>query len=202
MRLVNVQDAMDLENRAKLDLLTGIYNKIPSQEQVDHILEHSPEGTKHTFLFLDLDDFKGTNHNLGHSFGDFLLSAPPRQKVWEIQIGYADENHAEVFFIMARREDTRLASMKSHIDTAHRGGTLLEDNKKLTILYANHFFYSIFATNRESCKELFNNEVSRSFRKDKKVQILAELEKGLEHSKTYHTELEIISASGIKAGIP
>ncbi|MFI3254825.1 MAG: sensor domain-containing diguanylate cyclase [Eubacteriales bacterium] len=73
-KLEDVQEVKDLEAKAKVDLLTGIYNKISFQEQVERILSQTAEDTHHTFFFIDLDDFKGINDNYGHSFGDFLLS--------------------------------------------------------------------------------------------------------------------------------
>lgn len=73
-KLEDVQEVKDLEAKAKVDLLTGIYNKISFQEQVERILSHSEDEVHHTFFFIDLDDFKGINDNYGHGFGDFLLS--------------------------------------------------------------------------------------------------------------------------------
>ncbi|MFI3251011.1 MAG: GGDEF domain-containing protein [Eubacteriales bacterium] len=73
-RLINIQDVMDLENKAKRDLLTGVYNKMSFQEKVEQIIANSPDEAHHSFIFLDLDDFKGINDNFGHSFGDFLLT--------------------------------------------------------------------------------------------------------------------------------
>lgn len=70
---VNVQDLMALETKATYDMLTNTLNKISFQEQTSHILAHSTVKDRHALFFIDLDDFKGINDNLGHPFGDFLL---------------------------------------------------------------------------------------------------------------------------------
>lgn len=70
---VNVQAFMDLETKASYDMLTKCLNKISFEEQVVHIINCSPLTARHALFFIDLDDFKGVNDTLGHSFGDFLL---------------------------------------------------------------------------------------------------------------------------------
>lgn len=70
---VNIQSLMELETKASYDMLTNCLNKISFQEQVSHVLKHASLQTRHALFFIDLDDFKGINDNLGHSFGDFLL---------------------------------------------------------------------------------------------------------------------------------
>lgn len=70
---VNIHSLMELEKKASYDMLTNCLNKISFQEQVVHILKNSAIGHRHALFFVDLDDFKGINDNLGHTFGDFLL---------------------------------------------------------------------------------------------------------------------------------
>lgn len=69
----NVHSHQEMIKRANTDLLTGSLNKMATLEQVSEILASSNEDAKHALLFLDLDDFKYVNDNLGHAFGDFLL---------------------------------------------------------------------------------------------------------------------------------
>lgn len=69
----NIHSLMALETRATYDMLTNCLNKISFQEQVSKKLEHSNLNIRHALIFVDLDDFKGINDNLGHTFGDFLL---------------------------------------------------------------------------------------------------------------------------------
>lgn len=70
---VNIHSIMELEMKATFDMLTNCLNKNSFQEQVEHILANSTIQQRHALFFIDLDDFKGINDNLGHSFGDFLL---------------------------------------------------------------------------------------------------------------------------------
>lgn len=71
--LKNVEMQQEMLRRANTDLLTGCLNKMAFLEKVTEILESSKNGEKHALFFLDLDNFKYVNDNLGHAFGDFLL---------------------------------------------------------------------------------------------------------------------------------
>lgn len=68
----NIQTIKELENKASFDLLTGCYNKISFQEKVEEVLGSNLE-EPHALFFLDLDEFKFVNDNLGHAFGDYLI---------------------------------------------------------------------------------------------------------------------------------
>jgi hypothetical protein len=65
-----------LEHRAFHDGLTGLPNRALFREQVGHALSRrSQAGTPLALLFIDLDDFKTVNDQLGHAAGDDLLAA-------------------------------------------------------------------------------------------------------------------------------
>jgi diguanylate cyclase (GGDEF)-like protein len=63
-----------MERQAKEDALTGLPNRAAFREQLAATLARSTRsGARHALLFIDLDDFKSVNDNLGHDAGDRLL---------------------------------------------------------------------------------------------------------------------------------
>jgi diguanylate cyclase (GGDEF)-like protein len=69
-----------LEHRAFHDGLTGLPNRALFRERIGHALRRrSQAGTPLALLFIDLDDFKTVNDQLGHAIGDDLLVAVARR---------------------------------------------------------------------------------------------------------------------------
>ena len=65
-----------LEHQAFHDGLTGLANRALFRERVGHALRRrSQAGVPLALLFIDLDDFKTVNDQLGHAAGDELLVA-------------------------------------------------------------------------------------------------------------------------------
>ncbi len=62
-----------LDDKAKIDLLTGILNKLTFEEYAGNCLESSLESEQRALLIIDLDDFKSVNDNYGHAMGDKVL---------------------------------------------------------------------------------------------------------------------------------
>ncbi|MEZ4359454.1 MAG: GGDEF domain-containing response regulator [Kofleriaceae bacterium] len=63
-----------LTQLAHFDQLTGLANRATFRDRLQVILEHARR--KHlqfTVMYLDLDDFKGTNDGYGHDCGDLVL---------------------------------------------------------------------------------------------------------------------------------
>ncbi len=54
--------------------LTGLYNKAAVESSIRACLRASDAGARHALMIIDVDDFKGVNDNLGHLFGDSVLS--------------------------------------------------------------------------------------------------------------------------------
>jgi diguanylate cyclase (GGDEF)-like protein/PAS domain S-box-containing protein len=64
----------ELAYKATHDALTGLYNRIEFQTQLNNILNRSsPEKIEHALLYMDLDRFKIVNDTCGHEAGDQLL---------------------------------------------------------------------------------------------------------------------------------
>ena len=63
-----------LDTKASTDPLTGILNKKAFEEMASQRLETSLSIERHALILLDLDNFKGVNDNLGHAYGDKVLS--------------------------------------------------------------------------------------------------------------------------------
>lgn len=71
---------LDLLFKAEHDALTELYNKATTQQLIQKYFE-SDEGKsgKHAFFMFDVDNFKKINDNLGHAFGDVVLSQVARK---------------------------------------------------------------------------------------------------------------------------
>ncbi len=70
----NVQKEIDLNEKASLDLLTNVLNKISFEQQVGNLLMDETKGVHHALVIIDMDDFKEVNDKYGHQFGDFVLT--------------------------------------------------------------------------------------------------------------------------------
>lgn len=64
----------EFKNKAQRDLLTGLYNKITTEDLVRTYLENEGKECRSALFIIDIDDFKGINDNLGHLFGDAVLN--------------------------------------------------------------------------------------------------------------------------------
>jgi len=78
-KIFGVIKDIDAEVRYKFnserDLLTGCYNKVTSIELVEYILKNDyAKGTCY-LIIIDIDNFKAINDNMGHSYGDIVLTS-------------------------------------------------------------------------------------------------------------------------------
>ena len=65
-----------IEKQANNDFLTGLYNRMRCETDMEHYIEQTKrDGGEGALLYMDLDDFKHINDGLGHQYGDVLLKA-------------------------------------------------------------------------------------------------------------------------------
>ena len=69
-----LQATKELQTQAYTDILTGLPNRLMFNDYLARLLAYSKRNNvQFALLFIDLDDFKVVNDNLGHNMGDMLL---------------------------------------------------------------------------------------------------------------------------------
>ena len=61
-----------LEDKADMDLLTGLTNKVATERMIAEYIEAN-KNERGVLFILDIDNFKKVNDTMGHAFGDTLL---------------------------------------------------------------------------------------------------------------------------------
>jgi len=86
----NAQLYTQLEQKSRLDGLTGLFNRRHFEERLkDEISRHSRYGDAFSIFMLDLDNFKAYNDAYGHLAGDLLLNQVGR--IIESSVRNADQ---------------------------------------------------------------------------------------------------------------
>ncbi|MBR1524509.1 MAG: GGDEF domain-containing protein [Lachnospiraceae bacterium] len=74
-KAVNTRHNQTLQEKAETDLLTGLLNKISTEQKVtDYLAEAKTKGQSAILFLIDIDNFKKVNDTMGHAFGDELLA--------------------------------------------------------------------------------------------------------------------------------
>ena len=63
----------NLDDKARIDLLTGILNKLTFEEYAANIISGSLTNEKRALITIDIDNFKNVNDTFGHAAGDKVL---------------------------------------------------------------------------------------------------------------------------------
>lgn len=63
-----------LQNAARMDGLTGLYNKVTTQDLIEEFIKHEGRDGNHAMFMIDIDYFKEINDRFGHARGDMVLA--------------------------------------------------------------------------------------------------------------------------------
>ena len=64
------REVSDIKSKSNQDALTGLWNRVYTEEKVNEMLGRGTEGA---LMMMDLDNFKSINDNYGHMAGDKVL---------------------------------------------------------------------------------------------------------------------------------
>lgn len=64
----------NLKAAAQTDALTGLYNKLTTQDLISQVLSGARTDGNHAFMIVDIDNFKDINDTRGHLYGDSVIS--------------------------------------------------------------------------------------------------------------------------------
>lgn len=66
-------NAERLREKAEMDPMTGLLNKVSMKAAVEECLASSGVGSCHALLMIDTDNFKSVNDTFGHQYGDKII---------------------------------------------------------------------------------------------------------------------------------
>ena len=76
-RIVDINEeklaSLKLEKGAETDKLTGVFDRITTENRINEILQNSGDRSAHALLIIDIDHLKEINISLGYGAGDVFL---------------------------------------------------------------------------------------------------------------------------------
>ena len=124
-----------LEARTQRDLLTGLYNKNTLEGLVDDFLKSTGKNGRHALFFLDVDNFKAINNQIGHSRGDEVLSAVSKG----LRENFREEDILgrvggdEFVILLKNAPSCQVSESKAHLLREMFAGLTINGCEKLTI---------------------------------------------------------------------
>lgn len=112
-RMYNVDEDKLLQEEVKRDPMTGLLNKIESENRAREILEKFSE-QNHVIFVIDIDNFKTINDTFGHTFGDTVISDTAeeiRQMFRESDV--VGRIGGDEFFVLMRNVPVECATRKA-----------------------------------------------------------------------------------------
>ncbi len=124
----------NLKQRAQIDLLTGLYNKITTQKLIDEYIEG--EGSKNTsaIFAIDIDNFKDVNDTLGHLAGDkVLIDIANKLKKLFRQSDIIGRFGGDEFVVFIKNISSKQFAQKKANDVLNTVRSTIDNNKKCKI---------------------------------------------------------------------
>lgn len=109
-----------IEKQANNDFLTGLYNRMRCEQDLEHYIKQTLEfGGEGALLYIDLDDFKHINDGLGHQYGDILLKniSESLQQISGVENNCYRMGGDEFIIILAHQQYAMLQQILGEIKT-------------------------------------------------------------------------------------
>lgn len=114
---------LDLEYRAEMDLMTGLYNKAVVNQKIIGMIDTPLPYNQGVFLILDIDNFKCINDTYGHAVGDQMIQkiAQILKTVFEKDsiIGRIGGDEFCVFYTAKQTEDMLIKKLDHVFNLVH-----------------------------------------------------------------------------------
>ena len=152
-RIAVGKTSRELQNKAETDLLTGLLNKISTENRIKEYLEGEGKNKTCMMCVLDIDNFKKINDTMGHAFGDEVLASLGRQISAEFRVSDVigrmggDEF---IIFLKDLKDETIISKEASRVANFFKNFTVGEYTKYAATASIGAAMYPKDATDFES----------------------------------------------------